>query len=207
MCNGFRVLTVRLRAFCDTMRLSPPMFLVDQRKVRMCAATVRASYASGAGPTLATAETGAKHNREETLAGTSAPIPKPNAAGTAFSWPKIFRLEVTSSDSTSLSNLRHRIASAPSTGLKLWFKDTSTTYGRSTAVAAADNGTTDDATPAGYTTAPTSDAQYDAGPHAASSTGGKGDYLDYALGVSNLYVGGAGSAISLPNLILTYDES
>lgn len=170
------------------------------------AATVRASYASGAGPTLATAETGATYNREETLAGTTAPIPKPNATGTAFSWPKVFRLEVTASDSTSLSNLRHRIASAPSAGLKLWYRDDGTSYQRSTAIAAADSGS-DDSTPAGYTAAPTSDTQYDAGPHAASSTGGKGDYLSYALGVSNLYVGGAGSAISLPNLILTYDES
>ena len=173
----------------------------------MCAATVRASYASGAGPTLATAETGWKYNREETLAGTTAPIPKPNATGTAFSWPKVARLEVTTLDAaTSISNLRHRIQSAPSTGLKLWYRDDATTYTRSTAIASADSGT-DDSTPAGYTTCPTSDTVYDSGSYAASSTGGKGDYLSFALGVSNLYVGGAGSAIALPNLVLTYDEA
>lgn len=171
------------------------------------AATVRASYASGAGPTLANAETGWKYNREETLAGTSAPIPKPNATGTAFSYPKPVRLEVTATDATSISNLRHRIASAPSAGLKLWFRDDGATYQRGNALAAADNGTTDDATPSGYTAAPTSDTVYDSGSYSASSTGGKGDYLSYALGVSNLYTGGAGSAIALPNLILTYDEA
>lgn len=171
------------------------------------AAVVRASYASGAGPTLATAETGAKYNREESLAGTTAPIPKPTATGTAFSWPKVFRLEVTTLDAaTSLSNLRHHIASAPSAGLKLWFKDDATTYTQVAAAAAADSGT-DDSTPATYTAAPTSAAVYDAGSYSAGSTGGKGDYIRYALGVSNLYVGGAGSAIALPNLIFTYDES
>jgi hypothetical protein len=171
------------------------------------AAIVRASYASGAGPSLVSAETGAKYNREETLAGTTAPIPKPNAAGTAFSYPKSYRLEVTTLDAaTSISNFRHRIQSAPSAGLKLWFRDDGATYQRPNALAAADSGS-DDSTPSGYTTAPTSDTVYDAGSYAASSTGGKGDYLSYALGVSNLYLGGAGPAIALPNCVLTYDEA
>jgi hypothetical protein len=170
------------------------------------AATVQAHYASGAGPSLATAEGGAKYNREESLAGTTTPIPKPNATGTAFSWPKVYRLNVTAADATNLSNLRHHIASAPAAGLKLWFKDDATTYTQVAAAADSDSGT-NDSTPSGYTTAPTSATQYDAGPHSANSTGGKGDYIRYALGVSNLYLGGAGSAIALPNLIFTYDES
>jgi hypothetical protein len=170
------------------------------------AAVVRASYASGAGPTLATAETGAKYNREETLAGTTAPIPKPNATGTAFSWPKVMRLEVTTLDATSISNFRHNIASAPSTGLALWFKDDATTYTQVAALAAADAGT-NGATPAGYTVCPTTATSWDAGSYSASTTGGKGDYIRFALGVDNLYVGGAGSAIALPNLIFTYDEA
>lgn len=170
------------------------------------AAVVRASIATGAGPTLATAETGSKFNREDTLAGTT-PIPVPSATGTAFSYKKTFRLEVTTLDAaTSISNFRHHIASAPGTGLKLWFKDPGTTYAQATAVAAADSGT-NDSTPAGYTTAPTTATVYDAASYAASSTGGKGDYIEYALGVSNLYVSGAGSAIALPNLVLTYDEA
>ena len=171
------------------------------------AAVVRASYASGAGPALANAETGAKYNREESLAGAATPITVPLATGTAFSWPKVFRLEVTTIDAaTSISNFRHRISAATGTGLKLWFKDDAAVYAQVTAVAAADAGT-NDATPATYTAAPTADAVYDAASYSAGTTGGKGDYIRYALGVSNLYVGGAGSAIALPNLIFTFDES
>lgn len=170
------------------------------------AAVVRASIATGAGPTLATAETGAKYNLEESLAGATTPVSVPTAAGTNFSWPKVFRLEVTTIDAaTSLTNLRHNISAAPATGMKLWFRDDGATYVRSTAVAAAASGT-NDSTPAGYTTAPTTATSYDAGTYAASTTGGKGDYLSMALGVSNLYVGGGGSAIALPNLVITYDE-
>ncbi len=170
------------------------------------AAVVRASYASGAGPTLASAETGWKYNREETLNGTP-PVPKPNAAGTAFSWPKPSRLEVTTLDAaTSISNFRFRIASAPATGLKLWYRDDGAAYQRGNALAAADSGT-DDSTPSGYTAAPTTDTVYDAGSYSAATTGGKGDYLSHALGVSNLYLGGAGNNIALPVMTLTYDES
>jgi len=156
---------------------------------------------------LANAETGAKYNREESLAGATTPITVPIATGTAFSWPKVFRLEVTTIDAaTSISNFRHRISAATGTGLKLWFIDNGATYTQVTAVASADAGT-NDATPTGYTAAPTADAVYDAASYAAGTTGGKGDYIRYALGVSNLYVGGAGSAVALPNLVFTYDES
>lgn len=169
------------------------------------AAVVRASYASGAGPTLANAETGAKYNREESLAGATTPVPVPTATGTAFSWGKVFCLEVTTADTTSISNKRHRISAAPTTGLALWFKDDGATYTRVTAAAAADAGT-NGATPAGYTAAPTSDTVYDAA-SVTAALGRVSDYLTYALGVSNNYAGGAGAAVALPSLILTYDES
>lgn len=173
----------------------------------MCAAIVRASYASGVGPTLATAETGARYNREESLAGATTPVPVPVATGTNFSWPKVFRLEVTTIDAaTSISNFRHRISAATGTGLKLWFIDNGVTYTQVAAVAAADSGT-NDSTPAGYTAAPTTDTVYDAVSYPAGTVGGKGDYIRYALGVSNLYVGGAGSAVALPSLVVSYDEA
>jgi hypothetical protein len=171
------------------------------------AATVRLSYASGAGPTLATAETGIKYNREESLAGTTAPIPRPVATGTAFSYTKAFRLEVTTGDATNLSNLRLQYSgSAPATGLALWYRDDATTYQRPNALAAADAGT-NGATPSGFTAMPSSPTSYDSGSYSASSTGGKGDYFSTALGVSNNYAGGAGSAIALPDLMVTFDES
>jgi hypothetical protein len=169
------------------------------------AATVRASYASSTGPTLGTAESGFKFNREETVAGT-APIPKPNATGTNYSYSKPLVLEVTTPDTTAISNRKLRRASAPAAGLTMWFRDDADTYQRGNAVAAADNGTTDDATPSGYSAMPSSDTVYDAGSDTANS-GRSGDYLSTALGVSNLYVGGAGNAIALPNIVLTYDEA
>lgn len=170
------------------------------------AAIVRASFASGAGPTLANAETGARYNLEETLAGSTTPVSVPTATGTNFSWPKVFRLEVTTLDAaTSLTNLRHNVSAAPGTGMRLWFRNDGVTYVRSTAVAAASSGT-NDSTPAGYTAAPTAATVYDAGTFAASTVGGKGSYLSYALGVSFLYTGGGGSAIALPSLNLVYDE-
>ncbi len=170
------------------------------------AAVVRAAYASGVGPILANAETGAKYNLEESLAGGGTQVNVPTATGTNFSWPKVFRPEVVTADAaTSLTNLRHHIAAAPATGLRLWSRDDGVTYVRSTAPAAASSGA-NDAAPAGYITAPTVATVYDAGVFAASSVGGKGDYLSYALGVSNLYLGGGGPSITLPTVFLTYDE-
>jgi len=155
---------------------------------------------------LADSISGAKYNLEESLAGGTTPVAVPTATGTNFSWHKVFRYEVTTIDAaTSIGNFRHRISAAPATGLKLWFRDDGATYTRATAVAATSSGTNDSA-PAGFTAAPTTDTVYDAASYSAGTTGGKGDYLSYALGVSALYVGGAGSATALPNLISTFDE-
>lgn len=171
------------------------------------AATVRISYASGAGPTLATAESGIKWNQEESLAGTGAPIPRPTATGTEFSWPKVFRLEVTASDSTSGSNFRVSYeGSAPATGLALWWKDDSSSYTQVSAEADSPSGS-NGATPTGYNDLTATPEAYDATGASFGSTGGKGDYFRVALGVANSYAGGAGSAIALPSLELTYDEA
>lgn len=171
------------------------------------AAVIRASYGSSTGPTLATAESGFKFNREETVAGTT-PIPKPNATGTNYSYSKPLTLEVTTADAgTSTSNRRIHRNSAPAAGITMWYRDDGDTYQRGNAVAAADNATTNDATPSGYSAMPSSATQYDAGVDANSATGRSGDYLSVALGISNLYVGGAGNNISVPTIVLTYDES
>jgi hypothetical protein len=164
-----------------------------------------AAYASSTGPTLTNAETGAKFNREETLAGTTNPVPKPNANGTNYSFHKPYRLNVTGTDSTSLSNLRYRMSGAPATGLTLWFRDDGASYVRGNS-ALTDNGTTNDAAPSGFGAAATSDTVYDTGSYSAGTTGGKGDYISIAMGVSNLYEGGAGTNISLPSMVVTYDE-
>lgn len=172
----------------------------------MAAAVVRASVWTGSSPTAATAETGIVFNRAESATSTTETIPKPTSTGTNYSWPKVLALEVTTVGTTTINNRRVHRASAPSAGLTMWYRDDGGTYNRPTAVAAADNTSTDDATPSGYTAMPSSATQYDNTSVATSSTGKNGDYVSVALGVSNLYVGGAGSGIALPNIVLTFDE-
>lgn len=171
------------------------------------AATWRIGYVSGVSPALATAETGIIYNQEASLAGTAARVPWPTATGTVFSWPKVFRVEVTAPDATTLSNLRIDYeGSAPATGLALWWKDDGATYHQATGEADAPS-SANGATPAGYSALPASPTQYDSGSHSAGTIGGKGDYFRVALGVSNTYAGGAGEAIALPDLRITLDES
>jgi hypothetical protein len=47
---------------------------------------------------------------------------------------------------------------------------------------------------------------FDAGSYPASIPGPKGDYFSVALGVSDLYPGGVGATLPLPDLIVTYEE-
>lgn len=171
------------------------------------AATWRIGYASGAGPSLANAETGIVYNQEESLAGTTAPIPRPTATGTEFSWPKVFRVEVTGTDSTTLSNLRVSYdGSAPAAGLALWWKDDGASYTQVAAEADSPSGS-NGATPTGYNDLTATPEVYDATGASAGTTGGKGDYFRVALGIDNTYAGGAGSDIALPDLEVTLDES
>lgn len=173
------------------------------------AATVRVSYWNGAGNvagTGVTAETGIKFNRDNTQTGTTA-IPIPTAAGTRFSWPKWTGLEVTTTDTTSLSNRRIRMAAGIATGMALWWQAVvAASYVTPVAVAAADTGA-NGSTPAGYTAMTTSDAVYQAASVSAGSTGLNGGFVELALGVDFLYVGGASSNAAVPTLTYTYDEA
>ena len=178
-------------------------------------ATMQAQNATGAGPTWANAEGGAKFNREDTLAGTT-PIPVPTATGTNFSWRKYFVLAVTATSTTSITNRRVNGASAPATGLNLWYRSyavASYAQAASGNMPAADgaNGATPavsgtPATPA-YAALPTTATQYDNASVATSATGPNGQLIEVVLGVDNLYVSGANSNVALPNLILTFDEA
>lgn len=172
------------------------------------AAVTKINIAYGATPTTADAEaTGIKFNREDTPTGTT-PIPKPTATGTNYSYAKTHYLNVESGGgSTSISNRKVRNASAPSAGLTVIWKDGVDTYAQATAVLAADNTTTDDAVPAGWTLMSTTFATYDATSEAATNATRNGNYVLLGLGVSNLYGGGAGNAIALPNIELQYDEA
>jgi hypothetical protein len=178
-------------------------------------ATVRASNFGGnaSEPAGVTAETGIKFNREDSQTGTTGTIPIPTATGTEFSWIKNVALEVTSaaSPATTISNRRVAAASGPSTGLALFYKAAAYAQPASGNMPASSgsNGNT----PAGYT-ALTSYAGvanaasvYDSSGVSGGSTGRNGSMIQLVLGVDFTYTGGAGSAIALPNVTLTYDEA
>ena len=63
------------------------------------------------------------------------------------------------------------------------------------------------AVPSGYTQVTTTPASYDASSISAGSLGRNGSMILCLIGVDNTYVGGAGNAIALPNLQLSYDEA
>ena len=178
-------------------------------------ATMQAQGGTGATVTWANAEGGIKFNREDTLTGTT-PIPVPTATGTNFSWRKYLVLAVTATSTTSISNRRINAASAPATGLALWYR----TYAvASYAQAASGNmpaaGGTNGATPAvagtpatpTYSAMPTTATLYDNASLATSSTGPNGQLLEVVFGVDNLYTSGANNALALPNIQITYDEA
>lgn len=172
------------------------------------AATIQIRYFNGASEgTGANAETGTKWNREDTQTGVT-PIPKPTAAGTNYSWYKMLALYCTAGGgSTSIANRKIRFASAPATGLTGSFKAASTYVQATSGNKPTDNGTTNDAVPATYTALSTTFQTYAAASVAAANSTRNGDFAQVVIGVANNYVGGAGSAIALPNIEFQYDES
>ncbi len=171
-------------------------------------ATLRASYYGGAvsEPAGATAETGITFNRADDQAGTGSPVPIPNAAGTRTSWKKNLALEVTTAGATSITNRTVRHTTAPAAGLKLHFKGAATYAQSSAANAPADDATTNDATPTGYTAMSTTAQSYFA-TAATAVLGRNGNFCEVVASLSNLYLGGAGTAQAVPSLELSYDEA
>lgn len=172
------------------------------------AAVVRISGATGAGPTLATAEGGVLKYGRDGLITSAVAIPKPTAAGTNYSWHKVLLLEVTTVDAaTSISNRRINHASAPATGITTGYRDDANTYTQPAAL--TDNATVNDALPTGFAAMPLSGAAYvyDAAAVAASALGRNGEYVSVYAGVSALYAGGANAALALPSISMLYDES
>lgn len=172
------------------------------------AATVNARIFTGASEgTGADAETGIKFNKEDTQTGTTA-ISKPSSTGTNYSWKKSLGLRVTAGGgSTSLSNRKIRWASAPSTGLTGFFKDGGATYAQATGSDFTDDTTGNATAPSTYTALSTTMQTWDATSEAATDSDRNGNFVLVVLGVGSNYAGGAGSAISLPNLELQYDEA
>ena len=173
------------------------------------AATVRMSYYGGAAtePAGASAEGGIKYNRADSLTGTT-PIPRPTSAGTNNSFVKQLALEVTASDATAISNRTIRFNGALATGLGLFFLGHATYLDQTGGTGApADDGTTNGVTPSGYAAVTGSAQGYHSNSASAGSTGRNGNFCRTVATVSNNYAGGAGSAITLTDVILGYDEA
>jgi hypothetical protein len=173
----------------------------------MSAATVQAQIATGASPSWANAEGGIKFNLADSATSTT-PVAIPTTTGTNFSWIKNLALSVTVAGTTAITNRTVKLSGSPSTGLALFFKDVAVA---SYAQAASGNRPTSSgsngATPSGYTAMTTTAQQYDNTSHATSATGPNGDMCVVVMGVDNLYTAGAGNAVSLPDITLSYDES
>lgn len=172
----------------------------------MGAATCQAQAGTGSSVTWANAEGGVTFNLADSITSTT-PIAIPTSTGTNYSWIKNLVLAVTATGTTTINNRNIYYSGSLSTGLKLHWKDVAVS---SYAQAASGNRPTasgsNGATPSGYTAMTSSPAQYDNTSVATSSTGPNGDMAVCVLGVDNSYSGGPGSAISLPSIILQYDE-
>lgn len=173
----------------------------------MGAATCQGQAGTGASVSWANAEGGVTFNLADSITSTT-PIAIPTATGTNFSWIKNLVIAVTVTGTTTLSNRTVKMSGSPSTGLAMFWKAVAVA---SYAQAASGNRPTasgsNGATPAGYTAMTTGAVQYDGSSVASSSSGPNGSMCVCVIGVDNTYVGGAGSAISLPSIILSYDEA
>jgi hypothetical protein len=175
------------------------------------AATVQAQISTGATPTVATAETGTFTLGRDDVPQSLVAIPKPLTAGSAYSWLKWFSLMVTAGGGASnISNRTIRHTTSPvaiPTGAKLHFKDGGATYAQATSgTKPADNGTTDDATPAGFTLMTTAAQVWHATVAAAVNSTRNGNYVNVILGIASTWASGGGE-VSLPQLEFGYDES
>lgn len=174
----------------------------------MGAAACQGQIGTGSSVSWASAEGGYKWNLADSATDTSTPIAIPTAAGTVYSWIKNFVLAVTGTGTTAITNRTIKMSGATATGLALFWKDVAVA---SYAQAASGNRPTasgsNGATPSGYTAMTTSATLYDNTSHATSATGPNGDMAVCVLGVDNTFAGGPGNAISVPSIVLGYDEA
>ena len=128
---------------------------------------------------------------------------------------KYLALVVTVAGTTNISNRRISIASAITTGLQLlWLNQATYTQNAGTQGTGAGQYPADDTaangtipgTPA-WAAVTTTLQQWDNTSTSTGSTGKNGNYVETTLQISNAYTGGAGNAIALPNVVLTYDEA
>lgn len=173
----------------------------------MGAATAQGQLGTGSSVSWANAEGGIVFNLNDTIGGTT-PIAIPTATGENYSWIKNLVIAVTVAGTTTFSNRTVKMSTTATTGLYLYWKAVAVA---SYAQAASGNRPasvgTNNTTPAGYTLMTTTATQYDNASVSSGSTGPNGSMCVVVMGCDNLYVSGAGSAVSLPSIVLSYDEA
>lgn len=179
-------------------------------------ATLLARYYGGSGtePAGIDATTGIRFNREDTQIGTAGPIPIPQSGpNTYFSWYKQVALAVTSTDpGTSITNRTIKAATNVSfpTGVGLYWLGTPSYRQATSGTAPHDQGSngavpSDPSGDGTYTVVTITAAAYDPTSLPSSVAGRNGRFCRLAFGVDVRYTGGAG-LLTLPNLIMGYDE-
>lgn len=174
----------------------------------MGAATCQAQIGTGASVSWANAETGIVFDLADSQTDTTTPIPVPTSAGTVFSYIKNLVLAVTVGGTTNISNRNIYQSGTPSTGLALFWQAVAVaSYAQASSGNRPASSGSNGATPTSYTAMTNSAAVYDSASVASSGTGPNGKMAVVVLGVDHTYVGGAGTAIALPNILLQYDEA
>lgn len=180
----------------------------------MAATTTIVRYTGAAGSQVGTAvSTGTpiKFTRDDSNAGTTA-IPIPTTTGTAYGQEVVVGLGITAPASpvSNISNRRLSLASGMNSGVYLFPKTANdASYVQGTAAPA--NGGTAGAVPTGYSAAlSTSTTVYDASSVAGNATQNtapataNGAFQRIILGVDQTVT--TTGTVTLPNLVLTYDE-
>lgn len=177
------------------------------------AMTVVIENAVGATPTWSTVgATVAKWNRVDTLTGTTV-IPTPTATGTNFSFVKTFAINITATDSLTMTDVTFgKVANETTTGTKLWYtsEHAEGAYVEATAAptATGDNNVTAPDINSGSSEAAvpliSGATAYSAGPH--TTTGRKGNLIEIVLGVDATNTT-AGSSVATPTLRWQWTES
>ena len=183
------------------------------------AAVVQVRAWDGAGPSShdVTSGTGSvSFSRLDAYNDTANPITIGTGSTRRFSYLRYLSLYVNSGGgSTSLSNLRIKLASSITSGLEVHTKTSGqATYTQNTGATGtsagqypADDSVTNGAAPTGYTALTTSDTVYDATGAAATNSTKCGLYAQCVAAVAAAYAGGGNASTALPNLTFTYDEA
>ncbi len=144
----------------------------------------------------------------------TAPVIKPSATGTAYSWILLVALKVTGTAATAITNRKIAFATVVASGSAVFFADQPTYREPATGNHPTSSGSNGPATPTpagasapgSYAAVTTSAALWDATSHSTGSLGRNGDFIELLGAIDHTSSQGSGQD-ALPDLDLTFDES